>query len=187
MTDTKEKQRKPRRPKKITAKYLDNVAAYYLGRYASSSANLRRILMRRAVKSCEYHNTPIEQAEKLIGELLKKYQDLGFLDDRKYAFNLAKQLREKGKSKKQILAKMYEKQVPDYLSFEAIDVVDSNANSNAELEAAWLLARKRKIGPFRNANVRQEFWKKDLGILARAGFSYDIAQTILETDSILET
>ena len=42
---TRKKQRKP--PRKATAASLENAALYYLERFATSSENLRRVLMRR--------------------------------------------------------------------------------------------------------------------------------------------
>ena len=51
-----------RPPKKITPKYLNNVALWYLGRYASSAANLKRVLMRRVNKSCAHHGDDVAAA-----------------------------------------------------------------------------------------------------------------------------
>jgi regulatory protein len=41
--------RKPPRP--LTAASLENAAVYYLGRFASSSGNLRRVLMRKVARA----------------------------------------------------------------------------------------------------------------------------------------
>ena len=41
------------------------------------------------------------------------------------------------------------------------------------------LAKKRRIGPIRPEPNRELFYKKDMGILARSGFSYDISKKIL--------
>ena len=42
------KRREKKPPKPITESYLRNVALWYMERYASSSANLKAVLMRRA-------------------------------------------------------------------------------------------------------------------------------------------
>jgi len=186
--------RKPRQPKKITPRYLDNVAAYYLGRYASSSANLKRILMRRAHKSCAHHGMALEEAEAMIDDLVAHYRQAGFLNDENYANLLARSLRDKGKSKRQILQKMYEKGVENHLAEKALQAADlavengqdNGGDRDAELIAAWRLARRRKLGPFRPAEQRSEYWQKDLGSFARAGFSYDIARGILEQEDVPE-
>ena len=42
------------------------------------------------------------------------------------------------------------------------------------------MCKKRRIGPSREENNRPLFYKKDIGILARAGFSYEISKKIME-------
>ena len=47
--------------------------------------------------------------------------------------------------------------------------------------AALKLAKKRKIGPFRlNQKITPENKKKEYALMARSGFSLDIARNILE-------
>ena len=41
------------------------------------------------------------------------------------------------------------------------------------------ICKKRRIGPMRVQSNRELFYKKDIGILARSGFSYDISKKIL--------
>ena len=48
-------------------------------------------------------------------------------------------------------------------------------------ESALKLARKKKIGPYcKDNNLRKERRNKDMGILIRAGFDYDIVLRVLE-------
>jgi len=53
-------------PRKITAQRLENMALYYLGRYASSSANLRRVLMRKVERAAAAHGADPAEGAKLI-------------------------------------------------------------------------------------------------------------------------
>ena len=41
------------------------------------------------------------------------------------------------------------------------------------------ICKKRRIGPIRPEANRELFYKKDMGILARSGFSYDTSKKIL--------
>jgi regulatory protein len=50
---------------------------------------------------------------------------------------------------------------------------------DVELAAALVLARRRRIGPFRVAAAGPETVRKELGIMARAGFAQEIASTAL--------
>ena len=46
--------------------------------------------------------------------------------------------------------------------------------------SAIKMCKKRRIGPNREENNRPLFYKKDISILARAGFSYEISKKVLE-------
>jgi len=193
LEEDKKPRREQKKPKKITPRYLDNVAAYYLARYASSSVNLKRVLMRRAGRSCAFHETPLEDAEAMIDDLVERYSQAGFLNDENYALNLARSLRNKGKSARMILRKMYEKGIEAELAQSSLKATDDHflareeAAENAEEIAAWRFARKRRLGPFRAAVERPDYRKKDLGSLARAGFSYDTAREVLDQEDVPET
>ena len=41
-------------------------------------------------------------------------------------------------------------------------------------------AKKKRIGPSRDENNRKLFFKKDIGILARSGFNFEISNRVLE-------
>ena len=46
--------------------------------------------------------------------------------------------------------------------------------------SALKLCKRRRIGPSREENNRPLFYKKDISILARSGFSYEISKKILD-------
>ena len=47
---------------------------------------------------------------------------------------------------------------------------------------ALKLAKKKRIGPFRALEMRSEFRKKDMAVLARAGFDYDVVKKVMDFD-----
>ena len=51
--------------------------------------------------------------------------------------------------------------------------------SDPDFNSAMKICKKRRIGPMRPEANRELFYKKDMGILARSGFSYDISKKIL--------
>ncbi len=55
---------------------------------------------------------------------------------------------------------------------------------DAELSAALTLARRRRLGPWRPAETRDAMRAKDLGALARAGFSRAVAVEVVDAASI---
>ena len=50
---------------------------------------------------------------------------------------------------------------------------------DAEREAIVALVRRKKWGPIRAAGERRVNFQKDLGVLARAGFAFDLAKSVL--------
>ena len=48
--------------------------------------------------------------------------------------------------------------------------------------SALKLCKRRRIGPLRPEANRVLFYKKDMGILARGGFSFDLSKRILSLD-----
>ena len=71
------KQQKP-----VTAQYLENAALYYLQRFASSSANLRRVLMGKVERSARAHGTDREEGAALVEALIERYLRSGCLTTR---------------------------------------------------------------------------------------------------------
>lgn len=81
MAESNDKQRKRRGPRKATAKYLENAALYYLQRFSSSAANLRRVMIRKVEKSAHYHGTEPDEGAALVDAMIERYLSSGLLDD----------------------------------------------------------------------------------------------------------
>ena len=52
--------------------------------------------------------------------------------------------------------------------------------SDPDFFSAIKLCKRRRIGPSREENNRPLFYKKDISILARSGFNYELSKKILE-------
>jgi regulatory protein len=182
-TDTqKQAQRKRKGPRKATAKSLENAAAFYLQRFATSKENLRRVLMRRVERSVRHHGTERDEGAAFIEDVIAKFERLGYLDDTAYAEMRVRGLRGRGASRRAINAQLRQK------GLEA-DVIDAalaafaEENEEPERTAAITAARKRRIGPFRTRGGRKENREKDMATLARAGFSYDTVREIIDAET----
>lgn len=178
--DTNGRRRTPKIPRKASPKSLENVAIYYLKRYASSAANLKSVLMRRVLKSARHHGTDVEEGRDWINDVVTKLQNAGYLDDRQYAETRIHSLFARGLSLRAIRMKLSEKGVPADIVTEALEVL-CEESENPELQAAITAARRRKLGPYRTRGDRQENRERDLASLARGGFSYDIAVAVVDT------
>ena len=79
----------------IGAELLERWALHYLGRYASSAENLRRVLMRRARRLSP---EAVSTAKPLIEALVIRYRESGLLDDAAYAAGRMQSLHRHGAS-----------------------------------------------------------------------------------------
>ncbi len=181
--------KKRRAPRKVTPQYLENSAAHYLGRFASSKAHLRDIMMNKVRRSHHHHGTEIEAGAKMVDAVIAKFERLGYLDDAAYAVMRARSFFSKGMPLRGIRFKLIRQGVGEDDIESALTALSVEADvENLDLAAAFKLARKRKLGPFRepDSDTRTERREKDLATLARAGFSYDIAQQVIDAPSVEE-
>ena len=174
--------RKNRIPRKVTRKSLENAAVYYLRRYSSSSENLRQVLLRRVTRSAQFHVVDVSETHKWINEILEKLIANDLLDDAHYAEIKCFSLHRRGASKSRIGIKLREKGISQDIIERVLKLLD-NDSTEPELIAAAITARRRKLGPYRDARNRKTFRLKDLASLARAGFSYTIANRIVDSET----
>ena len=179
------KDKKDKRVKKITAQYLERAAAYYLSRFSSSSENLRRILERKVWRRVSLGAEKPDEVDQWIDDVLAKFQRMELLDDQQYAMVRAKNFQSKGRSLSRIKAELNHKGIASEIVQQTLEKI--NPDGDADFEAALRLVRKKKLGNFATktptgkieiAKLRQ----KHLAILARAGFSFDIAKNALDSN-----
>jgi len=173
--------RKKRGPRKVSEKRLNNVALHYLARYSASADSLRRVLMRRVRRSVQTHGTDLDEGTEWVEALLVRFQELGYLDDRAYAENRARSLMARGTSTRGIQMRLREKGVGGGDIDAALEAL-SESWAEPDLAAAAKLARRRRLGPYRDPELRGERRDKDLAALARTGFSYDIARRVIDAE-----
>lgn len=167
-------------PARITQSYLENVSLHYLERYSSSSTNLRRVLMRRIHRSTAHWGDDLENAVAHMEQVLSKLTRLGYLDDSRYALAKAGALRARGGSTMKVKAGLAAKGVDKELIEQALSQL-AEQGDGGDLEAAFIYARKRRLGPFR-VTAKQDSRDRDLAALGRAGFSWAIAKQVIETE-----
>lgn len=181
---------RPHRPKRLTAQHLENVALHYLQRFATSSENLRRVLMRRVDKAARAAADEALRAEgaALVEALIARWLANGLLNDAAYAEAKAHSLHRRGASSRAIRQALAAKGVAGEAAEDGLARL-AEAHADPELAAAAALARRRRLGPWRPAEARAAMRLKDLAALARAGFAYDVAVRVVdgETEDMLKS
>jgi regulatory protein len=158
--------------REIGPELIERWALHYLGRYASSAENLRRVLMRR-VRRHSPQTAP--QVASLIDALVARYREAGLLDDASYAAGRVQSLHRRGDSLQAIRARLTAKGVAASDVAEAVSSLHSAA-ANPDLGAACAFARRRRLGPYRRAAADHA---RELGAFARAGFNRRVAEAVL--------
>lgn len=178
MFDDDEKKRKVRVLKKITPARLKNIALYYLKRFETTSAGLRQVLRKR-INDYAYQNKEFDRSEAYgwVDEIISDFERYGYVNDERFAEMKIRDYAAAGKSMRYILGKLREKGVSEEMILRL-----SEEQAYDEEDAALKLAKKKGIGRFRSEEQRAEYRQKDMAALARAGFSYDIAQKICADD-----
>ena len=184
---------------------LREAAMAYLARFAASEVGLTRVLDRRIQRWARYASEaggdPDEvrqhrqQAREAVRAVVSDMMRLKLVDDTMFADGRARALSRGGRSRRAIAAHLASRgidaeRIAGALLHAQSGVLDDVAQ--AELAAALLQARKRRIGPFGvqpgdgdSAEAEEGARQRALAALARAGFSHDVARNALETD--LET
>jgi regulatory protein len=163
--------------RRITAQSLQNSALYYLKRYSASATQLKRVLLRKAARVNRERKETVEAAP-LIDALVLKLVGLGYLDDARLAQQQAQSMRRGGRSAKMIRHKLQLKGLGAQ--------VQQVAQPNADEATVWVLAKKKKLGPFSAPAVRKERRDKHLAALARAGYSFALAKKVIDAKELPE-
>lgn len=169
--------------KPITAKYLQNAAAFYLERYPSTAEGLRRVLNRR-VRKAEMLDAPVmDNVQQAISVVVQKFVDAGIVDDKAFAQTKARALHRRGSSTKLTRRKLQHAGVDAATLAAALAGLDEELDADPrkrEWTAAVALARRRKLGPFRAAKDRADRRARDLAAMARGGFDYQLAKKVID-------
>ncbi|MBP5534865.1 MAG: regulatory protein RecX [Alphaproteobacteria bacterium] len=160
--------------KKITQKRLENITLYYLQRYESSSGKLRDMLKRRVLRVKMQLGEVPNETNKWIEDIIKRMQELGYVDDKRYAQNTFRRLQNAGKSTRFIAGKLKQSGIGANIINQLIEEQE-NTTDEMDLNTARQLVKKKKLGYLRPPEKQQEMHQKDLAVLGRAGFSYEIA------------
>ncbi|MGF7172493.1 regulatory protein RecX [Azospirillum doebereinerae] len=167
----------------VTAQYLENSALHYLERFASSTANLRNVLMRKVKLSAQAHGTDPEEGARWIDDLLARYVRSGLLNDETYARMRTESLHRRGSSTRAIAQKLASKGIDRDETDKALESLREDVGPDVDLAAALALAKRRRLGVYRLPEARAAHREKDMAALGRAGFGYEIARRIVDAES----
>ena len=104
-----------------------------------------------------------------------------FLNDELYSDSKSRSLLRRGYSLNKINQSLRMKGIDQKFIKQSIEKI-KNKEIEPDFVSALKLCKRRRIGAIRpNAN-RELFYKKDMGVLARAGFDYDLSKRVLNLE-----
>lgn len=168
---------------------LHDAALAHLARYAATELGLRRVLERRVDRwsraaaldggDAEAGATQAAAARAVIRDVVARLVKAGAVNDAVFAETRSRNLMRAGRSRSAVVAHLAAKGVDGEIARAVLP-----EDPETELSAALVLARRRRIGPFRQTDATDPARRlRELAILARAGFPQDVAQRALAMDS----
>lgn len=171
----------PLSPERVRTK-LERSALHYLERYSATAARLRSVLLRRLSRWELAVPLAEGEAAELVDTLVAKLQAAELINDRAFAEGRALSLARRGKPKRAIAATLRAKGVH---GADIDSAMESLAEELPDIDrsAAAAYARRRRLGPYRRAEIRTDKRDKDIAAMARTGFAFGLAQKVIDTDT----
>ena len=160
---------------------LKDLAYSYLEKYSPSKQQLKVYLLKKYLTKIKGTKSK-KEVTSIIDQIISNLEKNKFLNDEMYADSKARMFLRRGYSLNKINQSLRNKGIQDEYVKKSIDKIKEN-EIEPDFVSALKLCKRRRIGPLRPESNRELFYKKDMGILARGGFSFDLSKRVLDLDS----
>ena len=157
---------------------IRNFAYLYLEKYSPSKQQLKTYLFKKLIKRRQKVSSK-KEIFNLIDSVISSLVDQKLLSDKYYSDAKSKAFLRRGYSLNKIRYNLIKKGIDQKYIKASISKIKEN-ESDPDFFSAIKLCKRRRIGPSREENNRSLFYKKDISILARSGFDYELSKKILE-------
>ena len=159
---------------------LRDLAYAYIEKYNPSKQQLKIYLLKKYLNKLNNSRSK-KDLTKIIDEVLINLEKNKFINDELYSDSKARMLLRRGYSINKINQSLRQKGIKSEFNNKSIDKIKED-KIEPDFVSALKLCKRRRIGAIRpNAN-RELFYKKDMGILARAGFSFEMSKRVLDLE-----
>ena len=160
---------------------LKDLAYSYLEKYSPSKQQLKVYLLKKYLTKIKGSKSK-KEVTSIIDKIVLNLEKNKFLNDEMYSDSKARMFLRRGYSLNKINQSLRSKGIDDKYVKQSIDKIKEN-EIEPDFVSALKLCKRRRIGPLRPDSNRELFYKKDMGILARSGFSFDLSKRVLDLDS----
>ena len=156
---------------------LRDLAYAYLEKYSPSKQQLKVYLLKKYLTKIKGTKSKREVSE-IIDEILENLEKNRIINDELYSDSKARMFLRRGYSLNKINQSLRNKGIENKYIKQSIDKIKED-EIEPDFVSALKLCKRRRIGPLRAEANRELFYKKDMGILARNGFSFELSKKIL--------
>ena len=160
---------------------LRDIAYSYLEKYNPSKQQLKVYLLKKYLTKIKGSKSK-KEVTSIIDEIISNLEKNKILNDEMYSDAKARMFLRRGYSLNKINQSLRNKGIEDKYVKQSIEKIKEN-QIEPDFVSALKLCKRRRIGPVRPESNRELFFKKDMGILARGGFSFDLSKRILDLDA----
>jgi regulatory protein len=164
----------------VTIEEMRNFSFAYIEKYAPSKQQLRTYLLKKYLKA-NVPNIKKQDISDLIDVVLVDLEKSKFISDKFYSESKSRSLIQRGSSINKIRSYLFSKGINDTYIKETIDKIKED-NSDQDFFSGIKICKKKRIGPARIEDNRPLFYKKDISLLARNGFSFETSKRIMDID-----
>ena len=160
---------------------LKDLAYSYLEKYSPSKQQLKVYLLKKYLTKIKGSKSK-KEVSSIIDEIIINLEKNKFINEELYSDSKARIFLRRGYSLNKINQSLRNKGVDIKYIKQSINKIKEN-QIEPDFVSALKLCKRRRIGPLRPQMNRELFYKKDMGILARGGFSFDLSKRVLNLDS----
>ena len=160
---------------------LRDLAYSYLEKYSPSKQQLKVYLLKKYLTKIKGTKSK-KEVTSIIDEIISNLEKNKIINDEMYSDSKARMFLRRGYSLNKINQSLRNKGIEDKYVKQSIEKIKED-QIEPDFVSALKLCRRRRIGPLRPESNRELFYKKDMGILARGGFSFDLSKRVLDLDT----
>ena len=164
----------------VTIEEMRAFALKYIEKFAPSKQQLKTYLLKKYLKFKE-SNVKKSNISDLIDIILEDLEKSKFVNDKFYSESKAKSLIQRGTSINKIRNYLISKRIGEEYIKNTIKKIFEN-NEDQDFFSAIKICKKKRIGPSREEDNRILFYKKDMGVLARSGFNFEVSKRVMDLD-----
>ena len=160
---------------------LKDLAYSYLEKYSPSKQQLKVFLLKKYLTKIKGTKSK-KEVTAIIDEIVSNLEKNKLLNDEMYSDSKARMFLRRGYSLNKINQSLRSKGIDDKYVKQSIEKIKED-QIEPDFVSALKLCKRRRIGPLRPESNRELFYKKDMGILARGGFSFDLSKRVLDLET----